>query len=400
MVEGFSNLKIGFLTDTYPSYEGAGGIGTYTETVARYLRDMGAEVHIFLQRGHRSSPRLEMVEGISVWSCPAWAHRRNMSPRSATRWSLSRLDSSYLVRFSVAAGVDVASRNRPFDVLESPDFGALGGLCKERTRRRFAVRLHGPATLVLSPENVPWTTTNSPEKEVIAAADVVTSGTRSAVDIIEKHLDMHIEHPRLIPNPIPWPLEIPRRPLRRDALVCFGRLNVKKGYEVLLRAARQVIGHRKDLSVTFVGSDSPVGGNKIGNWSNEIFRTARELGVDDRVTIIPPKYGDDLISLIHEHAAVALPSLLEFSPIGAMEALAWGVPLITSSIPPFQELNVGGSLFTTTPTGDPSALAAAIDRTLENYDEARQRAQQARQYARNWLPEKVVPRLLEAWLDR
>ncbi len=285
-------------------------------------------------------------------------------------------DASHLVRFSLANGVHLAVKDRPFDVLESPDFGAMGGLCRIASRRRLNVRLHGPATMVQPAGTVPWTVQASPERELIRIANTVTAGSRSAIADISSHFGIRIPNASVVSNPIPWPPTDPVAPVERGSLVCVGRLNVLKGYEVLLAAVSNLAERRNNLTLTFVGADSEVYGTGRTNSAN-LMRTAGRLGIEDRTKVVAPLYGDELVEFVRRHAVVVLPSLVEFAPVAVMEAMAWGVPVITSSLPAFKELNRDGNLFMLTQTADSASLSNSIDEVLLNYEAAIGRARAA-----------------------
>lgn len=387
--------RVAMLTDNYPALGGVGGIGSYTLTVAEELARMGVDIHVFsMASGNRV--RLDVVNGVSVWRCPAWSRRREMPPRAA--WTFTRRLSGRAVmldRFSLAQAVRRACRSGRFDVLESPEFGALGELCAGWSSDVLAVRLHGPATKVLPPNRHPWTVATSPERQLATSADVLTVGSRYAKHAVAEHWATPLDQAVVVENPITARPAAPREAAEQDHAVCVGRLDRLKGYDVLLHATALLKRRGRRVHVTFVGNDTTHEGG--GTVSQEIYRIASRLGIGEQVTVLPPARGDALVDLVQRHALCVLPSLVETAPVAVMEAMAWGVPVVTSDIPPFAEVNEGGELFGMAAASDASSLAAAMDHVLANRELALRRASQAQVHAQRWAPERVVPRLLSLW---
>lgn len=388
--------RIAMLTDNYPALGGVGGIGSYTLTVAEELARMGADIHVF-SMGSGSRLQLEVVNGVSVWRCPAWSRRREMPPHAA--WTFTRrlgAQAVMLDRFSLAQAVRRACRSGRFDVLESPEFGALGGLCAGWSSDVLAVRLHGPATKVLPPSRHPWTVATSPERQLATSADVLTVGSRYAKQAVAEHWATSLDQAVVVENPITSKPIASREAAEQDRAVCVGRLDRLKGYDVLLHATALLERRGRRLHVTFVGNDTTHEGG--GTVSQDIYRTASRLGVGGQVTVLPPARGDALVDLVQSHALCVLPSLVETAPVAVMEAMAWGVPVVTSDIPPFVEVNQGGHLFGMAAVSDATSLAAEIEKTLVNRQIALHRAHEAQAHAQRWAPERVVPRLLSVWM--
>lgn len=386
------------LTDNYPLTGGVGGIGSYTRTVAEHLAGQGADVHVFSMAG---DDRLSLADvgGVTLWRCPAWGRRSEMPLRHAVDFTLRwRNDARKLNRFSLSTAVRLAGRRRRFDVLESPEFGALGDLCPRSAFHVLAVRLHGPSTKVLPPGRRPWTLDRSPERALALSADVVTVGSQYARDAIADHWGVPLRDAVVLPNPIVSRSPASWERVEPDSIVCVGRLDRLKGYETLVRAVAGISRSRTGVRVTFVGNDTPHESGQ-GTVADDIVGLARRLGIAERVTVRAPVHGEQLVELVQRHAVCVLPSLVETAPVAVMEALAWGVPVVTSDIPPFVEVSDGGRIFPVVPAGDDAALGAALGGLLSDPARARAQATFAWHYAQQWSPDVVVPRLVDTWLS-
>lgn len=148
------------------------------------------------------------------------------------------------------------------------------------------------------------------------------------------------------------------RPLR---VLLLGRINRIKGQEVLLDAiADMPAAARERLEVRIVGSAFE---------SNEPERDLRErierLGLQDRVTLLP--FMPDPAEHYAWADVVTVPSRRPES-LGrvAIEAMAWGRPVIASAIGGLTEVVEAGRTGWTLPPGDPQALKAVLLEVLEN----------------------------------
>ena len=102
---------------------------------------------------------------------------------------------------------------------------------------------------------------------------------------------------------------------------------------------------------------------------------AHELGIAERVAFLG--FREDVPRLLESADVVVLPSLAEGLPLAVLEAMAAGTPLVATAIGGTDEAVVDGVTGLLVPPGDASALAAAVNRVLNEPEEARQRAEAA-----------------------
>jgi colanic acid/amylovoran biosynthesis glycosyltransferase len=143
---------------------------------------------------------------------------------------------------------------------------------------------------------------------------------------------------------------------RHDApleVLCVGRLSPEKGQFVLLDAVARLRREGIDVHVTIVG-DGPL--------RDALFAHAIEVGVDDRVTFAGSVGQDHMPAYFRAADVFCQPSFNEGIPVVLMEAMASGLPVVSSAVGAIDELvDDGGSGFLVTPAR-PSALAAALRR--------------------------------------
>lgn len=151
----------------------------------------------------------------------------------------------------------------------------------------------------------------------------------------------------------------PRRHEGRGARLTFtGSLSTLKGVPILLEAIAK-LRDRDDL-VLEIGGDGPE-------------RAALEASVDrmairKHVRFLGYQSSDQVRALLQRSDVFVLPSFAEGVPVVLMEAMASGVPVVTTRIAGVPELVEDGQSGLLVPPGDVDALAAAITRLLDDGD--------------------------------
>lgn len=179
----------------------------------------------------------------------------------------------------------------------------------------------------------------------LAARTVLRAGARSAatfphrVIAVGAHLrDHYIDRygvtPALIPNGVsairPQPLELGGVAglTPRNYMLFVGRLVPEKGLERLFDA--------------YAASGTKVPLIIVGGATHmEAYHERLLLRAPSGVRMVGPRYGRARDALLSHARAFILPSTLEGFPLAALEAMASGLPVLLSDIPPHQEL-LGG----------------------------------------------------------
>jgi len=147
------------------------------------------------------------------------------------------------------------------------------------------------------------------------------------------------------------------RGIPEDAYVVLtlARIDSQKNQRLAVRSLPELIAREPRTHLLLVGNVTN------GAYHDELVKLAAELGVSERLTIIPgiPAESPDLVSAYHAADLFLLPSIHEPFGIVILEAWSAGLPVIASrvgGIPHFVEDGVDGQLFD--PADDRSFLDA------------------------------------------
>jgi glycosyltransferase involved in cell wall biosynthesis len=191
-----------------------------------------------------------------------------------------------------------------------------------------------------------------------SSADALVTPTHAVADAVRTYLD-----PRCPVFPVmsgavfrPVPEDAADRCRRLGArppyILFVGTAEPRKGLDILVRATA-----RPDLANLTLVVAGPLG------WGDVSVQTlAQAAGVGDRTVVTGPVPDTDLASLYAAARVVVMPSRAEGFGLPVVEAMAHGIPVVTSDDPALVE--VGGGATVTTPVGEETALAEAIHRVL------------------------------------
>jgi glycosyltransferase involved in cell wall biosynthesis len=147
-------------------------------------------------------------------------------------------------------------------------------------------------------------------------------------------------------------------------VVTASRLHPDKGLETLLRAFPTVRSVIPTARLMIFGG--PASG--YDGYASALTGLAADLAISDAVTM----RGDvrDPFRLWSDAALYVQPSITESFGIGALEAMATGLPVVASRVGGLEALVSDGVTGVLVPPGDSSALAAAIVKVLLDADRA------------------------------
>jgi len=164
-----------------------------------------------------------------------------------------------------------------------------------------------------------------------------------------------------------FPFREPVPPGRPARLVCIGRLVPKKGHELLLDAVRRTLDSGREVKLSLLG-----GGPLEGHLRERMSRDGLERHVE-LLGAVPPERAQ---TILREADLMVLPSRIapdgdqDGLPVVLVEALAAGVPVVSTAVAGIPEL-VDETTGWLVPPDNPVVLAEAIARALDEPGEAR-----------------------------
>jgi glycosyltransferase involved in cell wall biosynthesis len=106
-------------------------------------------------------------------------------------------------------------------------------------------------------------------------------------------------------------------------LTFVGRLDLSKDPLLLLKAFRQVSRREPDAHLVLVGD---------GNLRSEVERAVQEDGLQGRVTLLGARAPQEVAEILQASDAFVMSSAYEGLPIAMLEALASGVPVVSTDV--------------------------------------------------------------------
>jgi len=179
---------------------------------------------------------------------------------------------------------------------------------------------------------------------------------------------------------------VSRTPATSISIKTLGRFVYKKGFDLLLRAFAMLLDDGMDVELT-LGGDGPE--------VRQLRSLAGVLGVGHRVTF--SGWVDDVQKFLSDAQLFVLPSRDEPFGIVLLEAMACGVPIVsTRASGPNEILDENTAFFAD--LDDAEQLAETIKRAIHNPDEAKARAEKAlRRFSETYHVDKVVSRYVELY---
>jgi glycosyltransferase involved in cell wall biosynthesis len=154
-----------------------------------------------------------------------------------------------------------------------------------------------------------------------------------------------------------FPLRKPRPMRAVPRIVILGRLSPEKGHGVLLDAVALLAREGVAVEVEIIGD---------GPFADAIRRQETALGIEGRVIHSGELLAEKVARRLADADIFCMASFSEGLPISLMEAMAVGVPVVTTWISGIPELAVNEVTAMTVPPGNSAALAAAIKRLVED----------------------------------
>ncbi len=181
-------------------------------------------------------------------------------------------------------------------------------------------------------------------------------------------------------------------------IVAVGRLIDKKRFADLIRACRLLMERGRSFRCEIIGE---------GPLEKELHQQIDDLDLQNYVKLLGPKPQHEIAEHLAMGTVFVLPSVIDASggmdnlPTVIMEAMATGLPVISTPIGGIPEMVVQNETGMLVPAGDSSALASAIERVIADLSLARRLGENGYKRANELFSiEKNVRELLATIINR
>jgi glycosyltransferase involved in cell wall biosynthesis len=368
-------LRVAIVSFEFVGPTRTGGIGTANTALAETLAAAGAHVDALFTGWHGDGAAERLAEareryaaaGVALHALDAGESRDVLQPyfharraADAYRW-LRRRDA-----------------DQPYDVVHLPECGGHGAyvLAAKRAglafaRTTIAVETHGSSRWVRESNREPFgdpelLAADPLERRSVEQADIVISPSEYMVDDMRRRgwrvpartfVQQYVEPPGARPERVERP-----RAARLAEVVFFGRQETRKGLQVFLGALDRLAaqGGHDDLAVTVLGR-----GTRVDGEPSEELIARRAAAWPWTPRVVTDLDQREALAYLRERDCLAvMPSLVDNLPLAVLEALALGVPFLTTRVGGTAELIDPRDRERFTVDPDPGALAAGIARAV------------------------------------
>lgn len=137
----------------------------------------------------------------------------------------------------------------------------------------------------------------------------------------------------------------------KKGIVAIGRLSTEKNFSMLIDAMSILSNVEKDTRLVIIGE---------GQLRNSIQRKISDRNLESRIFLAG--YRNDTRALMPLFKALVISSLTEGLPLTMLEAMASGLPVISTKVGGIPEVIRDGVTGILVPSGDPISLSSAIRR--------------------------------------
>ena len=199
-------------------------------------------------------------------------------------------------------------------------------------------------------------------RSLIGGASYVATVSTFNVSYLRVIAPAHAEKIRLVPNAIEVARFEYRAPVRIAGplrVTAVGRFVEKKGFRVLLDAFAELQREGIDAELTLAGD---------GELAGELRERVRHLGLERVVHMPGPLPQSDVTALLRDSDLFVAPCVVgadgnaDGLPTVLLEAMATGVPCISTKVTGIPEVVIDGETGMLCPPGDATALKTAIRR--------------------------------------
>lgn len=408
--------NICLLTEEYPKETGWGGIATYNYNLAHGLAAAGHKVYVIAGCVEKPSVSVEGPNGNVEVHRVKFHPRKPRTQRLWWHWIQPFLR-KHALEFLRRLEFGLAARKKfrwlqdrvPIHVIESPEYYGSAWFVQGRfAQYPVTVKLHTPTQVNCWINKMPVTMdvrlSNIFEKGSTKAADMVCAPSRKIIDICSGRWLRGLKDVELLEYPIDPAKYEPSTKVWRSGPKQFlftGRLERRKGVDVLVQAFDRVARQMPEVELLMVGHDTPtftVDG-KTAHFKEYMETLPLAPATKARIRFLGRKTLEELIPIYREAYACLIPSAsFENFPNSCLEALACGKAVVVTDAGGMVEMAPAKVAGLHVKAGDVDTLADAIRWLAERPEETARLGEGARRTVlERYATGKMVAKIVDAY---
>lgn len=387
-------MHIAIVNSEYPSPSGfdQGGIATYCYTMAEALASQGHKIELFLRQN--TIPQ-KVSDSISLHfyhhkSTGKFARFLNLSGKDSTFWE--HCHSNHINELLIQI-----HRKHKIDIVEYPDYGGLAA-CSGSLPFPAVINFHTPTEIVDKLNSTTLTKSIKKWHRFEKNALLHRNGYRCPSHALRAEICNLYKLPEssitIIRNPIDTNRFDPIKKQTIDGrfdILFAGRLEKRKGAEILIKALPSILDLNNNINITFAGNTEPGGAFHLRDALERSLTKDQRQRVFFSGPLTPEK-----LSIIYCRSSLFLfPSIFENAPYALLEAIAAKLPVVASDSSGINEIithQKNGLLFNPSNIND---LINCINISINNYQHSIQMAETAySELKRCYSPEKITNQTL------
>jgi glycogen(starch) synthase len=386
-------LRVALLTQEYPP-KAVNGIGRIVHALAIGLAAAGHEVHAVVNgEGH---PRVDLEDGVWVHRLPITTQKNPPEGVPQHIWDQAA---------TLGAEVGLIHGRRPLDIVHVQSWDSLAAaLVHSPDSYLTVIGTHTPLAVLVDvdgrhPASDPTIQQMLRlENRLYEEADgVLASGPAIVAELERRGVRFDPDRLGLVSHGLPdlaagagHSRVAPKPTDEVGVQVLFvGRLEPRKGIDVLLAAVPRVVTDHPGVTFTIVGEDAQVPGEDRSQV--ERFTATAPPEVASRVRFTGRIDDEELHRLYAECDVLVCPSRFESFGLTLLEAMMFSKPVIAVNVGGMQYIVEDGASGRLVPPDDAPALAAAIEELAGDPQMRRRMGKRARElYEQRFSQERMV----------
>jgi glycosyltransferase involved in cell wall biosynthesis len=386
------SADICLLTETY--YPITGGGETQARVLAAGFAAAGSNTNVLTRRTDSSLPRVEQLDDATVWRlAPAGpGHLKKWGLILSAFIRLLRLRGHYdviLVGGYRVLGIPSVIAGRLLGkpcILKADSIGEFSGEFFNPGLKRFGLRYDRfPVNIVLAIRN-----------GILRRADAFIAISSVIADELRSH-GVEAERIQSIPNSVDIerfsPVAADKKNRLRDSMaiprdtrvgVYTGRLASTKGLPLLLRSWESVVERHPDALLLLVGT----GGVGLQNCESDLRNYVSDHALERNVRFTGSV--DNVHQYLQASDFFVFPTEREAFGISVIEALACGLPVVTTATGGIRDIVTDRKNALVVPVNDEEALVLALEIVLQDGDINESMARSGRRLATERYSERKV----------